>query len=37
MPIDLGHKGSGEIVENDAEVTQGSVGDRVVCSWTPAR
>ncbi|MDG2196474.1 MAG: Zn-dependent alcohol dehydrogenase [SAR324 cluster bacterium] len=36
MPVVLGHEGSGEVVEIGTEVTQVSVGDRIVCSWTPA-
>ena len=32
----LGHEGSGEVVEVGSEVRLVSVGDRVVCSWTPA-
>ena len=36
LPVVLGHEGSGEIVEVGSEVRLVSVGDRVVCSWTPA-
>jgi Zn-dependent alcohol dehydrogenase len=32
----LGHEGSGEVVEVGSEVRLVCVGDRVVCSWTPA-
>ena len=36
LPVVLGHEGSGEVVEVGSEVRLVSVGDRVVCSWTPA-
>ena len=36
FPVVLGHEGSGEVVEVGFEVRLVSVGDRVVCSWTPA-
>ena len=36
LPVDLGYEGSGEVVEVGSEVRLVSVGDRVVCSWTPA-
>ena len=36
FPVVLGHEGSGEVVEVGSEVRLVSVGDRVVCSWTPA-
>ena len=36
FPVVLGHEGSGEVVEIGFEVRLVSVGDRVVCSWTPA-
>ena len=36
LPVDLGHEGSGEVIEVGSEVRLASVGDRVVCSWTPA-
>ena len=36
LPVDLGYECSGEVVEAGSEVRLVSVGDRVVCSWTPA-
>ena len=36
LPVVLGHEGFGEVVEVVSDVRLVSVGDRVVCSWTPA-
>ena len=36
FPVFLGHEGSREVVEVGSEVRLVSVGDQVVCSWTPA-
>ena len=36
FPVVLGHEGSGEVVEVGSEVRLVSVGNRVICSWTPA-
>jgi S-(hydroxymethyl)glutathione dehydrogenase/alcohol dehydrogenase len=35
-PLILGHEGSGVILEVGSDVSRVSVGDRVVCSFTPA-